>query len=93
MLVCDDQVKLILLRFVVNYHVLLTIMEKLTADIKDVIESLACPEHNKHPTVVIDGEKITLQCCCPKCKAQCHYLINKIFTMRHPDSSDLGAKE
>lgn len=67
-------------------------MEKLTADLKGVIEALACPEHNTHPVVVIDGENITLECCCPKCKAQCNYLINKMSNLRSTDHSDLGAQ-
>ena len=67
-------------------------MEKLSSDLKDVIESLCCPEHNTHPVVAIDGEKITLECCCPKCKAQCHYLINKMYTLRRSDNSDSEAQ-
>ena len=65
---------------------------ELTSELKGVIESLACPEHNKHPVVVIDREKITLKCCCPKCKAQCHYLIKKMSNLRIEDNQDQGSK-
>jgi len=51
-------------------------------DLKDVIESLVCPEHNTHPVMMIGDQKTTLECCCPKCQAQCHYLINKMSTSK-----------
>jgi len=61
-------------------------MEKLTHELKVLIESLACLEHKQRPIITIDEDDVKLKCCCPKFKVQCFHLIRKISSLSFPDA-------
>lgn len=52
-------------------------MKHLTV-LKDLLESIECPEHHKRPEVINEGDGIKITCCCPKFYNECIFLIHKI---------------
>ena len=51
-------------------------------EFKPIIEGMMCTVHKKHPVVIIEDEKIKMNCCCDEFMVQCFYLLKKLSTNR-----------
>ena len=55
---------------------------KYLAIFKELLGTLECPVHHQKPEIVEgDNGELQINCCCPKFKKECLFIVNKIVTL------------
>ena len=52
------------------------------AIVKELLDGIECPIHGKNPEISTNDQgELQLNCCCPKFKRECLFLIKKIESL------------